>query len=85
MSDKLDDLVGHYSDPRSSADIDNRFGYHPATGDRGAKHESIREACKELGHFLDRVLPPGRDKARALTHLDDVCMCSNAAIARHIE
>lgn len=75
-----------YSDPRSSADIDNRFDFHPATtAEKRGEHGSVREACKLLGHFIDENVPPGREKSLALTKLEEAMFWANAAIARQAE
>ncbi|WP_207760618.1 DUF7681 family protein [Mycolicibacterium sphagni] len=72
-----------YHDPKSSADIENRFSFHPAsTSDVAAQHEKVRASCKALGHQLDADLPPGREKALALTKLEEAMFWANAAIAR---
>ena len=62
-------------------EIERRFTYVPPTSNRGALHEDIRAAHKALAHVLDDVLPDGREKALALTQLQDALMWSNAAIA----
>jgi hypothetical protein len=72
-----------YSDPKSAADIDHRFDFHPATtAEKRAEHGSVRAACKELAHKFDRDLPPGREKALAVTKLEEAMFWANAAIAR---
>ncbi|AII28236.1 hypothetical protein VC74_gp34 [Mycobacterium phage Sparky] len=69
--------------PASTADINHRFDFHPATTDeKRAEHGSVREACKALAHKLDRDLPAGREKALATTTLEEVMFWANAAIAR---
>lgn len=75
-----------YADTRSTADIDNRFDFHPATtAEKRGEHGSIREACKALAHELDRKIPPGREKALALTKLEEAMFWANAGIARQGE
>jgi hypothetical protein len=72
-----------YSDPSSAADLENRFAYHPAaTPERGEAHQAVRDACLGLAHYLDDVIPPGREKALALTNLEQVMFWANGAIAR---
>lgn len=72
-----------YHDPKSTADIDNRFDFHPATTEeKRAEHGSVREACKQLAHKFDRDLPPGREKALAVTKLEEAMFWANAGIAR---
>lgn len=68
--------------PNSFADINNRFDYHRPNGDKVAAHEGVREACKEVAHKFDREIPPGREKALALTKLEEAMFWANAAIAR---
>lgn len=68
----------------SAADIAHRFDFHPATtAEKRAEHGSVREACKSLGLFLDEHVPDGREKALAITHLEDVMHWANSAIARN--
>ncbi|TDZ91159.1 DUF7681 family protein [Mycobacteroides salmoniphilum] len=72
-----------FHNPNSSTDIDHRFAFHAATTEeKRAEHGSVREACKELAHKLDRDLPPGREKALAVTKLEEAMFWANAAIAR---
>lgn len=75
-----------YHDPSSSADITNRFRFHPAdTNERIVAHERVRHLCHHLAHALDRDLPPGCEKSLALTKLEEVMFWGNAAIARRSE
>lgn len=67
----------------SAADIDNRFDYHRPSPERVTAHEAIREACRDLAHRLDCDVPPGREKALALTNLEQAMFWANAAIARN--
>ncbi|QFP94791.1 hypothetical protein SEA_MARSHAWN_5 [Mycobacterium phage Marshawn] len=71
-----------YSNDASSAEIENRFSYHPAAdADRRMDHEHIRGACRALAHGFDSELPPGRQKALALTALEEAMHWANASIA----
>jgi hypothetical protein len=66
-----------------SEDIANRFKFHPATTpERGAEHDAVRNRCGGLAAWLNEVLPEGREKALAVTHLEETMMWANAAIAR---
>lgn len=78
--------MSEYSDPRSSADIDNRFDFHPATTEeKRAEHGSVRDACKQLAHHFDRAVPACREKSLAITQLEQAMFWANAAIARAVE
>lgn len=64
-------------------EIKNRFKYHPATThDRQQEHEAVREALGGLAVEFSTTLPEGREKALALTHLEEAMFWANAAIAR---
>ena len=65
-----------------SEDIDRRFAFHPAGREKGTRHQQVRDACKEMAHELNTQLTDGREKSLAITHLEEVMMWSNAAIAR---
>lgn len=67
---------------QSRDDINHRFDYHRPDTDQVSSHESVRDRCKDLAHHLDVMLPPGREKALALTKLEEALMWANAAIAR---
>lgn len=64
-------------------DIDNRFDFHPATtAEKRGDHGSVRNACAELAHFINEHVPEGREKALAITNLEQAMFWANAAIAR---
>lgn len=65
-----------------SADIDSRFDYHPPSGARIDQHRTIRDDVKCLAETFDETLPAGREKALALTKLEEALFWGNAAIAR---
>lgn len=67
----------------SPADIANRFAFHPATtAEKRAEHGSVRYTAGQFASFLNDRLPEGREKALAITHLEEVMFWANAAIAR---
>lgn len=61
----------------------HRFAYHPprdeATKDR---HEYIRSLLGDAAQVVDSLVPDGREKALAITKLEEAMMWANAAIAR---
>jgi hypothetical protein len=65
------------------ADIEHRFAFHPATSEeKRDAHTSVRQNCRVLADFLNEKLPEGREKALAITHLEEVMFWGNAALAR---
>lgn len=70
----------------NQAGIDNRFDYHPpGTSRKVTTHEQVRKDCKALAISLDQLLPEGREKALAMTNLEQAMFWSNASVARHVE
>lgn len=67
--------------PMSDDDLKNRFGYHAGNPHTIPKHEQIRELTFELAKKIRDICPPGRNLSLAITHLEDVRMRANAAIA----
>jgi exoribonuclease R len=66
-------------------DIENRFAFHPAsTQEKRNEHGAIRTHCKELAFYLEEKLPEGREKALAITKLEETMFWANAAAARDI-
>ncbi|NML50553.1 hypothetical protein HHL19_12870 [Streptomyces sp. R302] len=67
----------------NSAELAHRFNYHPPRTPAAVRaHESVREQCTQLAGFLDSTLQDGREKALAITNLEQVMFWANAAIAR---
>ena len=64
-------------------DLEHRFAFHPAlTPAKRDAHASVRRECQDLADFLNNTLPEGREKSLAITHLEEVMMWGNAALAR---
>ena len=64
------------------SDLKHRFAYHQPDMARGERHAQVRNECYELAEWLNDLLPAGREKALAITHLEEVMFWANAAIAR---
>lgn len=65
-------------------DLENRFAFHAATTEeKKNEHTSIRVLCLNLAYELNEKVPEGREKSLAITHLEEVMLWSNAAIARN--
>lgn len=65
------------------ADLENRFTYHPPQGDQVTRYSEIREKALTFAVYLDHKIGDCRELSLAITHLEEVVMWANAAIARH--
>lgn len=66
-------------------DLTHRFTYHPpVSSERAATHERIRRMGLAMAIELDDLIPDGREKALAMTHLEETVMWANAALARAV-
>ncbi len=64
--------------------IARAFTYHPAPDGRIAeKYEKLREAFRQLAILVALACPESREKAIAMTNLEQSNMWANAAIARN--
>ena len=64
------------------SEIELRFSYHSPKNDQPARYERIRGEAKALARTLHELCLDCREASLALTHLDEVVMWANAAIAR---
>jgi hypothetical protein len=65
----------------NEAEIRRRFTWQPPRPEDKTKFEVVSGGFLDLAHTLDEFLPEGREKALALTALQDARMWANAAIA----
>lgn len=64
-------------------DIAHRFNFHAATTDeKRDAHTSVRQGCRRLADQIDEQCPDGREKALAVTKLEEAMFWANAALAR---
>lgn len=63
------------------AEIDDNFAYHPATEETGPLHDQVRDVCKKAALALNKILPPGRHRAMAITHLQEAMWAANTSVA----
>jgi hypothetical protein len=67
--------------------IERNFNFHPpgATSKGSAAHSVIRQKAKELAQLIDDLSPKdaGREKALALTKVEEAMMWACAGICRH--
>jgi hypothetical protein len=63
-------------------ELETRFTYHPPKGDQPQKYELIRASSRQLAELVEQLCPESREKALAITNIEQASMWANAAIAR---
>lgn len=61
--------------------IANIFTYHAPVGTQTERYEKIRSAARDLANVINDAVPDSREKAVALTNLQQTTMWANAGIA----
>jgi hypothetical protein len=69
--------------PLSNEEIATRFSYHAPKEGQPEIYESLRFGGRELAHKINELCPDSREKALALTHLEQALFWANAAVARN--
>lgn len=64
-------------------ELKNRFTYHPPKADQPKKYEDLRDLCLSVANVINASCPESREKALAITHLEEVVFWANASIARN--
>lgn len=68
-----------------SKDLRHRFDYHPPSNENVKNaHEEVRGYCLDLAVQFDTLLLDCREKALAITKLEETMFWANAAIARRM-
>ncbi len=73
----------YHPDAKTEERIQNDYRYHPPKPDQLPRYEMIRSAARGMAWLLACNCPVSRELSVALTHLEQVVMMSNAAIARN--
>lgn len=68
---------------KDNAAIENNFKYHAPKDDQPKRYEELRTKGKELALMITNYCPPSREKALAMTKLEEAVMWANASIARN--
>lgn len=63
------------------AEVAQRFEFHPATEVTGMWHDAVRVKHRELALWIADNLPESRERALALTALQESMMWCNATVA----
>ncbi len=71
------------SDPEEK-EIRNRFTYHPPVKDQPERYEDLRKKGLQLALDISTACPQSRERALAITNLEQAIFWANAAIARYV-
>lgn len=63
--------------------IENNFTYHAPKGNQAERYVMLRGKAKEFAVMINDLCPDSREKAVALTNLEQAVMWANASIARN--
>ena len=63
--------------------IEHNFIHHAPDNEKIRRHTKVREDCLDLALTFGEELPDSREKALALTKLEEAMFWANAAIARN--
>jgi hypothetical protein len=66
----------------TSHEIHEKFHYHPPTTSGAATHRELSRGFCELAEKVEMLCPDGREKALAMTNLEQAKMWASAAVAR---
>lgn len=64
-------------------EIQKRFTYHAPKPGQQDRYETIREIARGFAGFIGENCPDSRERAVALTKLEECVMWANASIARN--
>ena len=65
------------------ARVENGFTYHAPKGDQTSRYAFLRDEAKKLAFNIMASCPDSRERALALTKLEEAIMWANASIARN--
>lgn len=69
--------------PYVNEQLENNFKYHSPKEGQPEKYTAIREKAKEFAYLIDGACPNSREKALAITKIEEASMWANASIARN--
>ena len=63
--------------------LESSFTYHAPKEGQSQKYQQLRDAAKELAFLIVDSCPDSRERALAITKLEESVMWANASIARN--
>lgn len=65
-----------------ASDLESRFAQHVVDEKNAKAMDLVRRRSGKLAELINKIVPPGREKSLAITHLEEVMFWANAGIAR---
>lgn len=62
-------------------DLDRIFTYHPPSGNQRERYEQLRNEALHFAQRVTELVPDSRERAVALTNIQQAVMWANAGIA----
>lgn len=63
-------------------ELNHRFSYHKPTPEMAVKFSAMRGKLLEAATLIDELVPDGREKATAISKLEETGFWANAGLAR---
>ena len=70
-------------DEKAIGDIHTRFTYHSPKDNQPERYVILRDQARDLALRIEQACPPSRERALALTKLEESVFWANASIARN--
>lgn len=65
------------------SEIARRFAFHQPESWQIQVMNELRAKCHELASLVAARVPPGREQALAITHIESAMMIANAGVSRY--
>lgn len=73
----------HINSEADQKQLDNNFVYHAPKPGQPERYAELRSTAKSLAQHFLKECPPSRERALAITKLEEAMFWANAAIARN--
>lgn len=64
-------------------ELDNKFNYHQPKPGQPERYTAVRSSTKETAEIIFSACPESRERALAITKLEEALFWANASIARN--
>lgn len=75
--------MAKYQNEKTAEQIENNFKYRPVKDDQAERYNLLRSLAKNLARAINANCPDSREKALAITNLEESVVWSIEAISRN--